>query len=128
MIGAVNMARKQTQAMRKVLSEHERCELCGSKRELQAHHIIPVGLGGRDVEENILCVCAKCHTLLTPTSIMTKNAINTHRDLQIKFYQHFHNLSLAGERYSAVDVMDYLDEEIFPYVDILQQLAFAKEA
>lgn len=128
MIGEVNMRRRQTQAMRKVLSEHESCELCGSNRELQAHHIIPVSLGGRDVEENILCVCAKCHTPLTPHSVLTKNALNIHRNLPLKFYQYFHEWAESGDNFDAIDVMDYLDAEIFPYVNILQKLAFEKEA
>lgn len=121
------MGRRQTEAMRKVLSEHERCELCGSNRELQAHHIIPVSYGGRDVEENILCVCKKCHSLLTPHSLLTSNTINMNRNLKLKFYQFFYEWADSGDSFDEIDVMDYLNKEIFPYVEMLQQRLRAKE-
>lgn len=69
-------SRIQTSAMRKVLSEHSRCELCGSSRNIEAHHIIPISLGGADCVENILAVCEKCHVLLTPKSMLTKKGID----------------------------------------------------
>lgn len=69
-------SRIQTSAMRKVLSEHGRCELCGSPRNIEAHHIIPISFGGADCVENILAVCEKCHVLLTPKSTLTRKGID----------------------------------------------------
>ena len=70
------MKRHQTTAMVEVMNNNTKCELCGSPRDLQAHHIIPVICGGPDTIENILCVCRKCHVLLTPTSLLTKIALS----------------------------------------------------
>lgn len=41
-----------------------RCELCGSAWGCQVHHIIPRGRDGRgdDVAENLVTLCAQCHT------------------------------------------------------------------
>jgi hypothetical protein len=49
-----------------------RCQRCGKRVELtdgefyaEAHHLRPLAKkhGGRDVEENIICVCPTCHVL-----------------------------------------------------------------
>lgn len=108
------MGRTQTAAMRAVLRSHTECELCGSTRNLEAHHIIPIAVGGIDTEENILCVCKKCHTLLTPHSLLTKLGILKVRDWEKMFWKHFNDLSEAGERIDAIDIFDYLDSELFP--------------
>lgn len=51
------------------------CELCGSRKSLEVHHIIPISFGGPDTEENMIVVCGKCHFLLTPKSLLTKLGI-----------------------------------------------------
>lgn len=108
------MKREQTGAMRAVMSSNTKCELCGSKRDLQAHHIIPIACGGVDTEENILCVCKKCHALLTPHSLLTKIGISRVRNWEYMFYKHFNDLCEAGERVTVIDVFDYLEENVFP--------------
>lgn len=70
------MATKHSKIMEKVVEEAGRCELCGSRRGLEAHHIIPTVCGGYDSEENLLCVCKSCHSKLTPTSILTSIGIH----------------------------------------------------
>lgn len=67
--------RKHSMAMDKVVKEAGRCELCGSRRGLEAHHIIPVVCGGDDSYDNLICVCQCCHARLTPRSILTKFGI-----------------------------------------------------
>ena len=53
--------------MRRNLSERDKKEIgvqccnCGSKKELEYHHVVPVGLGGKDVNSNIVCLCYPCH-------------------------------------------------------------------
>ena len=37
------------------------CCNCGSKEDLQYHHIIPVAIGGKDINSNMCCLCHKCH-------------------------------------------------------------------
>ena len=34
---------------------------CVSEEDLQYHHIIPLSLGGKDVNSNMCCLCYKCH-------------------------------------------------------------------
>lgn len=37
------------------------CANCGSKENIEYHHIVPLFLGGRDVQSNIVPLCYKCH-------------------------------------------------------------------
>lgn len=42
-----------------------RCEVCGSHRGLQAHHVLGKGRKSErryDVRINLLCACLECHT------------------------------------------------------------------
>lgn len=56
----------------KLLQAHSCCELCGDKRNLEVHHIIPVVCGGSDDVSNLVVVCGRCHARLTPKSELTK--------------------------------------------------------
>ena len=38
------------------------CQLCGSHRQLQIHHICPRSKGGDNSEGNLLTLCRDCHT------------------------------------------------------------------
>lgn len=67
--------REHTKMMTQVVEDAGRCELCGSKRGLEAHHIIPVVCGGDDSDENLICVCQMCHARLTPRRVLTKLGI-----------------------------------------------------
>ena len=64
--------RKHSEIMTRVVEDAGMCELCGSKRGLEAHHIIPVVCGGDDSDENLICVCQSCHARLTPRRVLTK--------------------------------------------------------
>ena len=37
------------------------CCNCGSTEDLQYHHIIPISIGGKDINSNMCCLCHKCH-------------------------------------------------------------------
>lgn len=39
----------------------ERCWRCGCKRNLERCHIIPDSLGGKDMPENLVLLCKRCH-------------------------------------------------------------------
>lgn len=67
--------RKQSPTMRMVANTNSCCELCGSVKGLEVHHIIPIVCGGDDSVDNLICVCRKCHALLTPRSVLTKIGI-----------------------------------------------------
>lgn len=53
--------------MRRNLTEKDKKEIgtcccnCGSTEELEYHHIIPISLGGNDVNSNMACLCYPCH-------------------------------------------------------------------
>src|SRR5438477_6746173 len=38
-----------------------RCQSCGSRTSLQAHHIEKLSQGGEDADENLITLCTKCH-------------------------------------------------------------------
>ena len=46
------------------------CWFCGSKKNLQQHHIIPIEIGGKGLRKNKTWICEECHPklhqLLTP--------------------------------------------------------------
>ena len=38
-----------------------KCCNCGSTSDLQYHHIIPIVIGGKDINSNMCCLCYDCH-------------------------------------------------------------------
>lgn len=52
---------------RKTLSKGDKekigleCCNCGSAEDLQYHHIVPIALGGNDINANMCCLCYQCH-------------------------------------------------------------------
>ena len=59
-----------TQEQKKYLKEISRCELCGSPKALELHHIIPTAFGGPDVKDNWIAICSGCHGKLTPRGLL----------------------------------------------------------
>lgn len=43
------------------INENYVCELCGSNKDVEGHHIDDVAFDGEAEEENILVVCKLCH-------------------------------------------------------------------
>lgn len=64
--------RKRSPILQKVIDDAGECELCGSKRNLEVHHCVPVVCGGDDSDDNLICVCRSCHVKLTPHSLLIK--------------------------------------------------------
>ena len=52
------------------------CCNCGSKNNLEYHHIVPIALGGLDDISNICCLCNQCHHLIHHGSISNINNSN----------------------------------------------------
>ena len=40
------------------------CQNCNSKEHLAVHHIYPKGRGGKDINENLITLCDKCHYMV----------------------------------------------------------------
>lgn len=53
--------------MRGNLTEKDKMEIgvqccnCGSTQELEYHHVVPISLGGKNNNSNIVCLCYSCH-------------------------------------------------------------------
>lgn len=39
-----------------------KCCNCGSEKDLQYHHIVPLTFGGNNILSNICCLCYNCHS------------------------------------------------------------------
>jgi len=37
------------------------CVMCGTKKNLHNHHVVPRALGGSDKKSNLITVCVRCH-------------------------------------------------------------------
>ena len=56
------MRRQLTNKEREIVGQE--CCNCGSKDNLEYHHIIPLSLGGNNKLSNLCCLCYSCHSLL----------------------------------------------------------------
>ena len=101
--------KRDISAMQKVVDEAGRCELCGSRRGLEAHHIIPISAGGDNSEENLICVCSTCHARLTPRSKLRKMGLDKVKTrnylvaLWIEIYDRCENAESIIDIFDAVD-------------------------
>lgn len=41
--------------------DHERCRMCGSRRDLEIDHIIPIAKGGKSTYDNLQVLCHRCN-------------------------------------------------------------------
>ena len=55
------------------------CCNCGSTSDLQYHHIIPIAIGGKDINSNMCCLCYSCHYKLHHNG--NKAKINNYSEL-----------------------------------------------
>ena len=97
-----------------------RRELCGSTRNLECHHIIPLAVApddlDLDVPDNWLCVCGRCHNALTPRSLLTKMGLHQlRRDMKDKqkverFYLRLDDALTSGDGLDVPFVLDVFDD------------------
>lgn len=119
-------------AMARYVSENPSCELCGSRKMVECHHVLPLCMENYgvnfDVEDNYISVCAKCHALLTPRSLLTKYGVekarwkaNTLAGMVAKFYT---ELSEAVDVHQSADVEMILDvfDSVFDTNNLLPEL------
>ena len=113
-------------AMREYIAEHPVCELCGSRKGVECHHVLPMCMEmygvNFDVEDNYLSVCRKCHALLTPRSLLAKIGNERLRwdgnvPLQIRwrFYDTIGKMLDNGEYVDSDTLFDVFDEVIDGY-------------
>ena len=107
--------RKQSTAAKQLLREKSSCELCGDKRNLEVHHIIPVVCGGSDDLNNLIVVCGVCHSKLTPRRELCNIGKNNARcgdmihRMQYRFYELAEKLMVNCDPLDAIDWPDVFD-------------------
>jgi len=86
-----------------------RCELCGSGKNLQRHHIIPRSKGGGDNLSNLMTVCVDCHSKIhgRPTGSFTINEGEKIQDLTPKQISDLMVLRSVG--YTNVEIANKMD-------------------
>lgn len=107
---------------KRLIDEIGRCELCGSKRGLEVHHIVPKVMTIRGVdmdnEDNLLVVCSTCHSKLTPRKFLTQIGVRKAMGvstIQFAFYERVGEL-INSNHCSGVDIMDAFDEICTEYI------------
>lgn len=55
---------------------HNECAICGlkDKNVMELHHIIPLGIGGKNDINNLVCLCANCHRRVHSPMVVAKVA------------------------------------------------------
>ena len=48
-----------------MITPDSHCGKCGSKDNLEIHHMLPVVLGGDNIDDNLLILCRDCHQKVT---------------------------------------------------------------
>lgn len=112
----LNAKKKEREVFKK---EIDKCELCGSKRNLEVHHIIPMVCANKnidlDVSDNWICICSACHSKLTPRSLLTKYGIKCgeheiKRQIFLSMFEKIGEAIEENEYFCGVDLMDVLLE------------------
>lgn len=98
-----------------------KCELCGSKRNLELHHIIPMVCQhdheiDLDVEDNWIVLCGSCHAKLTPKKMLTKYGISNCKENNKKILMQCQNAEAIYKKF-CLYIQDFLDAGERPCVD-----------
>lgn len=123
-------------AMRRYVNEHPICELCGSRKCVECHHVLPMVMEGYgldfDVPDNYITVCKKCHALLTPHSLLIKYGNEKNRwngdfldQIRWRFYNDIGKKLDDGEYIEADDLFDVFDKVISDFAGRLDAKAEA---
>lgn len=93
-----------------------KCELCGSTRNIEVHHIIPrcCEIDGVNIndKDNLLVVCSACHSKLTPKAMLVKYGLEKAKrqgKLLHKFYEMVDEYIEDNDGISSVEIMDIVE-------------------
>lgn len=56
--------KRKKRVVKKKEKEERVCWFCGSSKRLERHHIIPVSIGGKYLQNNKVDICSDCHPKL----------------------------------------------------------------
>jgi 5-methylcytosine-specific restriction endonuclease McrA len=60
--GSAQLSSEAAHLRKKIVDrDNWRCQFCGTRSNLQVHHIIYRSHGGADGEDNLISLCAACH-------------------------------------------------------------------
>ena len=90
-----------------VITEDSKCEICGSKDDLQLHHIIPINMFGDNRLDNLTVLCRKCHAAVHKSYRNVKD--------QKAVYEAWKSIDSQGNKKGYDRYMEYLKK----YVDWL---------
>lgn len=95
-----------------LIAEIGKCELCGSRRNLELHHCIPMVCENEwidlDVEDNWIVVCGSCHSKLTPRKLLTRYGISKvkQRNAESEKAYSFYTELDKDDGMTAADILD----------------------
>ena len=119
--------RKQTdeEFRKQMMAKYKVCELCGGKRGLEVHHLIPkvceLKSHNLDTEDNCIVVCTKCHAMLTPRKELQKYGIEKAKYFTRLLGEFYERIGKNEDCVNAVDVCDLVDDlchEICDFVGV----------
>ena len=108
--------------MRELAKEHDKCELCGDKRNLEVHHIIPVCCWGSESTDNLIVLCGSCHAKLSPKSELVRAGI-MHKRIVPDTIHNFHVKIYETAEQRICDDIDGM--ATFDWPDIIDDVAFS---
>lgn len=92
------------------LSKLKICEKCGSKINIEVHHINYDRFGGNELESDLMVLCRSCHKKIHGK--VGKISLPTYRTKAIKKY----NMSKTGKRGWVSLAKAILEEENRPFI------------
>lgn len=121
-----------TTDQKKFCDEIGKCELCGSRRNLEVHHMIPMvcepvdsmrmlqsGSIKLDVEDNWIVLCSACHSRLTPKKLLTRLGIYRSRlacyryEVYKDFCEYIEDCLTKFDRVETKDYFDAIEHAVF---------------
>lgn len=60
----------KTRRTRLIQMHGDRCINCGSPDEIEWHHVVPLAVGGYDVDTNLVPLCYSCHKAVTHQTLI----------------------------------------------------------
>lgn len=71
------------------------CVWCGRPKYVEVHHFIERSRGGRGIEENLVCLCKRCHTKVHQGDTDIQNLI---REYLAEHYEGWDEQSLIARK------------------------------